>query len=151
METIITGDDEESEDHFSSEDDDGQCDDDCSNGIEDDSSTGVSHRRSVKKTARSFGRRRKNAGPCRRQKSMSAVTVHLRHQPSKVLFVWRTAGVQDTCGAELHEGGGVSPGSNCAERGRRGSGGSRSDAMPSHPDDGCWQYSLDGNLSRFSR
>lgn len=105
METIITGDDEESEDHFSSEDDDGQCDDDCSNGIEDDSSTGVSHRRSVKKTARSFGRRRKNAGPCRRQKSMSAVTVHLRHQPSKVLFVWRTAGVQDTCGAELHEGG----------------------------------------------
>lgn len=99
VEAIITADDEASEDNFESEDDDDQYDDDCDDEVEDDSSTGL------KKAVRSFDRRRQNAGPRRRRQSMSAVTVHLRHQSSKVLFVWRTAGVKDTGGAELHEGG----------------------------------------------
>lgn len=32
-------------------------------------------------------------------------TVHLRHSPLKLLLVWKTADIKDTCGAELHEGG----------------------------------------------
>lgn len=98
VEAIITPDDEASEDDFEAEDDDGLYDGDCDDEVEDDSSTGP------KKAARSFGRRREKSGPRRRRQSMSAITVHLRHQSSKVLFVWRTAGVKDTCGTELHEG-----------------------------------------------
>lgn len=103
MEAIITPD-EDSEDNFESEDDDGRYDDDYDDAVEDDAGTGLSHHSKAKKAARSFGRTRQNATPRRRRQAMSAVTVHLRHRPSKALFVWRTAGVKDTCGAELHEG-----------------------------------------------
>lgn len=48
--------------------------------------------------------RRRAVGVHQRQQP-SAATVHMRHQASGVLFVWRTAGVKTTCGAELHEGG----------------------------------------------
>ena len=113
---IITGDEgEESEDNFEAEehdgdddddddDDDDQYDDDCDDWIEDD--TGLPHRANVKKKSRTFDsrRRKKNAGPLRGRQPMSAVTVLMRHHTSKMLFVWRTAGVKDTCGAELHEG-----------------------------------------------
>lgn len=104
VEAIITPE-EESEDDFESEDDDGRYDDDdCDGAVEDNASTGLSRHPKVKKAARGFGRSRQNAAPRRHRQAMSAVTVHLRHQPSKALFVWRTAGVKDTCGAELHEG-----------------------------------------------
>lgn len=39
-----------------------------------------------------------------RKQSPSAATVHMRHNASGVLFTWRTAGVKDTSGTELHEG-----------------------------------------------
>lgn len=109
MEAIITADEEESEGSFEPEDDhdnDDHHDDDFNDGIEDDPGTVYSHRGNVKKTSPTFDRRReKNVGRRGRQRqSMSAVTVHLCHEPSKVLFVWRTAGVKDTSGAELHEG-----------------------------------------------
>lgn len=56
-------------------------------------------------SARSVQRRTKRRPSRRlRTKSPSAAVVYMRHRASGALFVWRTAGVKDTRGEELHEG-----------------------------------------------
>lgn len=62
---------------------------------------GVARRGSARSVQRSTKRQ-----PSRRlrTKSPSAAVVYMRHRASGALFVWRTAGVKDTHGEELHEG-----------------------------------------------
>lgn len=57
---------------------------------------------------RSLSRRRGTRRSPRRKKKLSgavaAATVRMRHPASGTSLSWRTAGVKDTSGAELHEG-----------------------------------------------
>lgn len=58
----------------------------------------------------SHGNRRRQRPPPRRKRTwrnsstVAAPTVHMRHIASGTTFSWRTAGIKDTGGTELHEG-----------------------------------------------
>lgn len=96
VEAIETGKEDGTEADFDSEDDH-LADEDCCCGSEDENmSGGFSKKPPNRKGAKRIGRRKQ---------ASAAATVHMRHEASSVLLTWRTAGVKDTCGEELHEGG----------------------------------------------
>lgn len=104
VELIAVREEEESGSDLESEDEEEIFDDfDEGDDHGDDDITRGSHKRQPKRQL--FRRRsRSTAGIRRRKATSSAATVHMRHRPSGALLVWRTAGVKDTSGTELHEG-----------------------------------------------
>lgn len=69
-------------------------------GVARRDSTINSNRKPQRRTKRRISRHGVRTKP----RPPSAAVVYMRHQASGTLFVWRTAGVKDTGGGELHEG-----------------------------------------------
>lgn len=105
VETIETGEEEDVEGDYGPEDEDqeGHEEEYRDDGEGYEGRTGKWLARSCKnKPKRQLSRPLRVGG--HRQRLPSAAIIRMRHQASGVLFVWRTAGVKDTCGAELQEG-----------------------------------------------
>lgn len=72
----------------------------------DEEDTGLQNNKSLKNRAAKRLLSRRRPRPRRKKKSpaVAAATVAMRHPASGTVFSWRTAGVKDTTGTELHEG-----------------------------------------------
>lgn len=108
METISFGCDDEDEDE---EDDWEDEDHDGFDGYEDDEwgeeeeSLGHNNKsKSARLANRRLSRRRRPPRRRRKPSTITAATVRMRHPASGTSLSWRTGGVKDTSGAELHEG-----------------------------------------------
>lgn len=104
VETIALGceeEEEEEEDEEESEDD-GWGDDEGFDDFDDnEEGTGRKKKPRIKAAKRPLSRRRPRQ---KKSSAAAAATVSMRHPASGTVMSWRTAGVKDTTGSELHEG-----------------------------------------------
>lgn len=109
VETVTMGDEEDDveqeeqseDDGWGDEEDFGDLDYDDIDGGQQDSrhNNKLPHQRAARRPFARLRPRRKKKSP-----AAAAATVTMRHPASGTVFSWRTAGVKDTTGAELHEG-----------------------------------------------
>ena len=108
VETIAMGCEEEEEGEESEDDewsDDEELDDfDDDDDGHDEEDADHKNKNSTKKSAKRQWSRRRPRPRRKRSPAAAAATVTMRHPASGIVFTWRTAGVKDTTGTELHEG-----------------------------------------------
>eukprot|EP00752_Nemacystus_decipiens_P011421 g10142.t1 len=109
VETIAVGcEEEDDEEGEESEDagwsDEGEFDnlDNDDDDDDDDEDTGLNIKSKNKAARRRLLSRRRS--PIKKRPAAAAATVTMRHPASGTVLSWRTAGVKDTAGTELHEG-----------------------------------------------